>query len=202
MGETFKIKRATLVLKKLCPGLLTEDVLGSNDSFIEAIMSNSDISILCLYLCEKHKQTSVRCRKSTGLYKINHSLQEKLAQLSKLMDKASKINIKPQQGLSNMMVSLKSKQALLTGIIDSYQAIINKIKVSGVIAKLKKRCQQVTSESASKKSLKEAMTASDVTIKCLNSKIAWEESFRKYDNGDVKNIKNFNSSRVRTFLSC
>ena len=95
------------------------------------------------------------------------------------MDKASRINIKPQQGLSNMMVSLKSKQALLTGIVACYQGIVNEIKVSGVIAKLKKRGQQVTSKSASKKKLKEAMKASNVAIKCLNSKIAWEESFRR-----------------------
>ena len=141
-----------------------------NDSFIEVIVSNTDILISYLDLREKHKQTSVRSRKSTELYKTNHSLQEKLAQLSELMDKASKINIKPK--LSNMMVLLKSKQALLTGIAAIYQAIINEKKVIEVIAKLKKWCQQVTSKSTSKKSLKEAMTAAAVAIKCLNSKIA------------------------------
>ena len=78
---------------------------------------------------------------------------------------------------------------------------MNKIKVTGVIAKLKKRCQQVTSKSANKKSLKEAMTASDVAIKCLNSKIAWEESFPKYDNREIKNIKNFNTSSVRSLAA-
>ena len=114
-------------------------------------MGNFDILIPYLDLREKYKQTSVRSRKSSDLYKTNSSLKEKLAQLRELMDKASKINIKPQQGLSNMMVSLKSKQALLTGIVACYQGIVNEIKVSGVIAKLKKRGQQVTSKSASKK---------------------------------------------------
>ena len=142
-------------------------------------MGNFDILISYLDLHEKYKQTSVRSRKSSELYKTNSSLKEELAQLRELMDKASKINIKQQQGLSNMMVSLKSKQTLLKGIVACYQAIANQIKVSGVIAKLKKRGQQVTSKSASKKSLKEAMKASNVAMKCLNSKIAWEESFRR-----------------------
>ena len=154
-------------MKKPCLGLLTKDVLCNNDSFIEAIESNSDILISYFDLFKKHKQTSARSRKSTYLYKTNHSLQEKLAQLSGLMDKASKINIKLQQGLFNMMVLLKSKQTLLTGIVASYQAIINETMVSGVIAMLKKRCHQAASKSENKKKLKEAVTASDVAIKCL-----------------------------------
>ena len=115
-------------------------------------MSNSDILISYFDLFKKHKQTSVRSRKSTYLNKTNHSLQEKLAQLSGLMDKASKINIKLQQGLPNMIVLLKSKQALLTGIVASYQAIINETMVSGVITMLKKRCHLAASKSENKKS--------------------------------------------------
>ena len=164
-------------------------------------MSSSDILISYLDLREKHKQTSVRSRRRTDLYKTNHSLQEKLAQLNELMDKAPKINIKPKQGLSNMMVLLKSKQALLTGIAAIYQAIINKKMVIEVIAKLKKWCPQVTLKSTSKKSLKEAMTAAAVAIKYLNSKIVREESFQMYDNGEVKNIKDFNSSRVHSLVA-
>ena len=45
------------------------------------------------------------------------------------------------------------------------------------------------------------MTASTVEIKSLNSKIAWEEAFRRYDNGEVKNMKDFSSSRVRSLAS-
>ena len=86
------------------------------------------------------------------------------------MDKASKINIKPQQGLSNMMVSLKSKQALLTGIVACYQGIVNEIKVSGVIAKLKKRGQQVTSKSASKKKIERG----NESIQCCNQMLEFE----------------------------
>ena len=158
-------------------------------SFIEAIVSNSDILISYFDLFKKHKQTSVRSRKSTYLNKTNHSLQEKLAQLSGLMDKASKINIKLQQGLPNMIVLLKSKQALLTGIIASYQAIINETVVSGVIAMLKKRCHLAASKSENKKSWKRQWQHP-----MLRSN-AWKFSWR-YDNSEVKNIKNFNSWRV------
>ena len=45
------------------------------------------------------------------------------------------------------------------------------------------------------------MTPSTVKIICLNSKIAWEEAFRRYDNGEVKNMKDFSSSRVRSLAS-
>ena len=45
------------------------------------------------------------------------------------------------------------------------------------------------------------MTASTIEIKCLNSKIAWEEAFRRYDNSEVKNMKDFSSSRVRSLAS-
>ena len=133
-------------------------------------MGNFDILIPYLDLREKYKQTSVRSRKSSDLYKTNSSLKEKLAQLRELMDKASKINIKPQQGLSNMMVSLKSKQALLTGIVACYQGIVNEIKVSGVIAKLKKRGQQVTSKSASKKKIERG----NESIQCCNQMLEFE----------------------------
>ena len=61
-GETFKIKKASLALKKLCPGLLTEDAFCNNDCFIEVVVSNSDILISYLDLREKHKQTSVGSR--------------------------------------------------------------------------------------------------------------------------------------------
>ena len=130
---------------------------------------------------------------------MNCSVQEKLEKLCELMNKASKINIKVDQGLTNMMASLKCKQALLTDIVASYQYLINEINVCGVIGKLKKRCQQVsTSQSTSKKILKEAMTASTIEIECLNSKIAWKEAFRRYDNSEVKNMKDFSSSRVHS----
>ena len=98
IGETYKINKATLVLKKLCLGLLTEDVLCNNDLFIEAIVSNSDILISYLDFREKDKQTSVRSRKSTGLYKTNHSLQEKLAQLSKLMVRPLRLILNSDKG--------------------------------------------------------------------------------------------------------
>ena len=105
---------------------------------------------------------------------MNCSVQEKLEKLCELMNKASKINIKVDQGLTNITASLKCKQALLMDIVASYQYLINEIKVSGVIGKLKKRCHQVSiAQSTSKKKLKATMTASTVEIKCLNSKIAW-----------------------------
>ena len=125
-------------MKKLCPNLITEDVICNNDSFIEAIVKNSDILLSYLELYEQHKESSTRVRKNTDLYKMNCSVQEKLEKLCELMNKASKINIKVDQGLTNMMASLKCKQALLTDIVASYQYLINEIKVSGVIGKLKK----------------------------------------------------------------
>lgn len=182
-ANIFNKKSFQNLCKELCPDLNTEDVL-NNNSFIDGISNASNVIIEYMKLKNTYKDQQVRVRKDKKMYAILHSLTVKTEQLKMKMVDASKIKVNSIQGLSNVIISAKAKELILTDILTLSISVKEEIKNSDIINKIRKRVTQRISE-LTKNKIKETTEFKDYNLKCLNTSLSWEKAFLNIENCNI-----------------
>ena len=173
-ANTFNRKSFESFCRVFCHQLLSEDIL-NNDSFIDAMACNSKPLIAYSQQYTAYKSTHTRERANTVLYKVVTEINNMLDLLKITMKETSDIKIMASKGLHNMIVSAKVKEARLKKVLTETIKIKEEISRTNILYKLKKRFNQTTS--STKDTLRKVVKHNDVTFKCMNTNLSWEDAY-------------------------
>ena len=133
---------------------------------------------------KQYNNLQTRKPRKTKLFEVIHGVQNLIDSLQKSMQATSAIKISVDSGISNMMVSLKKKEELLTEVLMHCISVSNKLRETGVIGNMKKRNNQVLDKS--KVNLKK-YTSSQLSFKFMNTSLCWD---KVYTNAECDTFNN------------
>ena len=190
-GPKFEVRCVAEFFEKLCPSLLTEDVM-KNESFVSSF--SKCVGKLSQFH-ELYKSYSAHTQRSSKT-KFRENLTGVATEVKAcfdLMKETGSITLTVSQGTAHLSVLANKKNELLSKIICSSLSILSELSDKRILSKLQKRCNQQAEEPVMK-----AFTTTDITLSCRNSHLSWTQAFNNFESCSTEKLpKEVSSTSVR-----